>query len=276
MKRALAILALCAGVAHGEPRPTIEPPAGWRLDATQSEALGAKLKAVSHFGLAHGAGDTVIANADVYVAPAPGVVLSVILVGTTAKTEREAAARTAVDELHAASQRAGLAGSQIVEEGWQEKVDPQAKQIEATLAWRDTTAKTSSTARLVIVADDAHMTSLTGECFAADDADAAQVAACKQALATLDPGIAPARRVALALAPTGTRPTPAAGEPTGHEPARMSDGSRAPLPPMTIPQEPRTTDRRPVYVGIGLVAVAVVFWWNRRRRARREEQSDER
>ena len=108
---------------------------------------------------------------------------------TTTKTEREAAARTAVDELHAASQRAALAGSGIVEEGWQEKVDTAGKQIEATLAWRDTTAKTSSTARLLIVADDAHVTSVTGECFAADDADAKQVAACKRALATLDPGI---------------------------------------------------------------------------------------
>lgn len=276
MKRALVILVSCVGIAHAQPQPTIKPPAGWRLDGKQSEALGAKLKSMSHFGLAQGAGETVMANADVYVAPTPGIVLSVILVGTTTKTEREAAARAAVDELHAASQRAELAGSKIVEEGWQEKVDPAAKQIEATLAWRDTTTKTSSTARLLIVADDAHMTSLTGECFAAEDADPAELAACKQALATLDPGIDATKRVALALAPTGTRPTPPTSEPAGREPARMSDGSRAPLPPMTIPQEPRTADRRPVYVGIGLVVVAVVFWWNRRRRARREEESDER
>jgi hypothetical protein len=276
MKRVIVLLALCTGITHADPRPTIKPPAGWRLDVKQSEALGTKLKSVSHFGLAPGAGETVIANADVYVAPKPGVVLSVILVGTTAKAEREAAARAAVDELHAASQRAALSGSGIVEEGWQEKVDPAAKQIEATLAWRDTNAKTSSTARLLIVADDAHMTSLTGECFAADDADAAEVAACKQALATLDPGIETAKRVALALAPTGTRPTTPASEPSGREPARMSDGSRAPMPPMTIPQEPRTADRRPVYVGLGLVVMAAAFWWNRRRRARREEQSDER
>jgi hypothetical protein len=56
----------------------------------------------------------------------------------------------------------------------------------------------------------------------------------------------------------------------------MDDGSRTPLPPITVPQEVRTTDRRPVYVGIGLVVLAVVFWWNRRRRAQREDNSDER
>jgi hypothetical protein len=270
MIRAIVVaLVAFAGVARAD---TIKPPAGWKLDTAQSEQVSKQLSGIGHFGLERSA-HPIRANADVYAPAQPGVVLSVVLVAATTNAELPAAARAAVDELHATSQRAALAGSGIVEEGWQEKIDTAAKQIEATLAWRDTNAKTSSTARLLVVADGAHITSLTGECFASDDADPTLVAACKAALATLDPGIDPATRVGLTLAPTGSRPTPPAG--ASRAPARMDDGTRTPLPPMTVPQEGRATDRRPVYVGIGLVVLAVVFWWNRHRRARRQEESNE-
>jgi hypothetical protein len=258
---ALATVVALVAVAHADV-PTIRAPAGWHVDEAQSQALAAKLARLSHFGLSSGAR---LGSADVYVPDQPGVVLSVVVASASANRELAEAARAAVDELHATATRAALAGSGIVEEGWQEQVDPAAKQIEATLAWRDTSAKTSSTARLLIVADEAHLVSVTGECFASDDADAKLVADCKAALATLDPGIAANRRVPLQLAPAGTRPTPPAG--SGQEPPRMGDGSRTPLPPITVSRETRTTDRRPVYVGIGLVVLAVVFWWNRRRRA---------
>jgi hypothetical protein len=288
MKKLMILLALAPGVAHAETK-TVKTPASWRLDRDQSAALSAKLNGVGHFGLPPGPAKT--ANADVYAGDKPGVVLTVILVGAALTDQRDAAARAAVDELHAASQRAALAGSGIVEEGWQEKVDAAAKQIEATLAWRDTNAKTSSTSRLLIVADAEHVIALTGECFASDDADAKAVTECKAALATLDPGVDPAKRVALALAPTGARPTPPpaaetpAGSDTGNEPgpgagrepARMGDASHTPLPPISVPQEPRTADRRPVYVGFGVVVLAAIFWWNRhRQRARREEESNDR
>ncbi len=274
MKRAIAILAILVGVAHaGEYGPMLEVPAGWKVDDSQSDQVGKKLAAVSYFGLLPG-DETVTA---MYTPAKPGVVLSVVRVNVQT-TEPAAAARAFVDELHAASQRAALAGSGIVEEGWQEKVDTAAKQVEATLAWRDTNAKTSSTARLIVFAYSETVTALTGECFASDDADPKLVGECKRALATLDIGSKPEHRQPIALAPTGTRPTPAAREPagSGQTHASMSDGSRTPLPPMTIPQQPRATDRRPVYVGIGLVVLAAGFWWNRRRRARSEEESDER
>ncbi|HEY5925905.1 MAG TPA: hypothetical protein VIV11_29660 [Kofleriaceae bacterium] len=274
---ACVVLGALGGVARAEQTQTIKAPAGWKLDERQSAAVSAKLNEVGHFGQP-AVPRLAIANADVYVAPKPGIVLTVTLIGGTIGDQREASARAAVDELHAASQRAALAGTGIVEEGWQEKVDPAAKQIEATLAWRDTSAKTSSSSRLLIAGDATNLMAATGECFASDDADPKGVADCKAALATLDPGIAPAQRVALALAPTGARPTWTASTPgtamgSGAVPARMDDGSRAPLPPMTVPQEGRATDRRPVYVGIGLVLLAAVFWWNRHRRARREEES---
>jgi hypothetical protein len=286
---ALAVIASASASAHAQApaadtksTTTIKPPTGWHLDNEQSAALSAKLNTVGHFGLPPNPGKGAIANADVYVGPKPGVVLNVILVGGALTQEREAAARASVDELHAESQRAALAGSGIVEDGWQEKVDSAAKQIEATLAWRDTTAKTSSTARMLIVGDAEHLITLTGECFASDDADAKDVAACKAALATLDPGLDPAKRASLALAPAGARPT--APEPTGADerpagpaqaPARMGDASHVPLPPISVPQEARTTDRRPVYVGFGIVVLAAIFWWNRHRRARDQEEPNE-
>ena len=261
------VLALGASVAHAD---TIKPPAGFTLDKQQSEALTAKLNQLGHFGMPMST--NAIANVDVFTSPAPGVVLTVTLVGAALTEQRDAAARATVDELHATSQRAAMIGTGIVEQGWQERVDAAGKQIEATLSWADTKERTTSTSRLLIVADAQQMIALTGECYAADDAVAKQIADCKAALATLDPGIAAAKRVDVALAPTGARPTPP--EPPGgsaNEPAKMTDATRTPLPPMTMPQEHRTTDRRPVYVGIALVVLAAVFWWNRHRRARRED-----
>ena len=280
MRRLAVALVLFARIAHADGPAAIKAPAGWTLDQAQSAELGHRLDDVGHFGYAPGA-VPMMANANVFVAPAPGIVLSVELVVASNVKERDAAARAAVDELHQTSQRAALAGSGISEDGWQEKADPAAKQVEATLAWRDGSAKTRSDARVIVVADDGHVVSVTGECFASDDADPKLVADCKAALATLDPGIEAAKRVALGLAPAGTRPSapePAAGSAgagSGAAPS-MTSGPRAPLPPMTLPaQDVRTVDRRPVYVGIGLVVLAAVFWWNRRRRARLEGKANE-
>jgi hypothetical protein len=273
MKRWIVIVALASGVAHAEPAPTIKAPPGWKIDSASSQRLTRALNGLGHFGFPAGT-NVAVANVDVYAAPQPGVTLTVTLVAGAVTAEREAAARAAVDELHASSQRAAMVGTGIVEQGWQEKVDVATKQIEATLSWRDTKEHTNSTSRLLVVADAAQITSLTGECYAADEADKQLVAACQAALATLDPGIAADKRLALALAPAGTLPTPPEPAPgSGVPPATMTDGTRAPLPPMTLPQEHRATDRRPVYVGIGLVLFAVVFWWNRHRRARREDES---
>ena len=54
-------------------------------------------------------------------------------------------------------------------------------------------------------------------------------------------------------------------------PASMSDDSRVtrPLdssPPLDAPPPPSPVDRRPFYVGAGLLAFAAVFWWNRKQR----------
>lgn len=48
----------------------------------------------------------------------------------------------------------------------------------------------------------------------------------------------------------------------------MSESRRPPLPPISIPSGTPTTDRRPMWVGAGLVLLAGALWWNHRRRAR--------
>ncbi|HEY5944956.1 MAG TPA: hypothetical protein VIV40_05665 [Kofleriaceae bacterium] len=274
MKRALAIAALlAAGVAHAD---SIKPPAGWKLDAAQSKELGAKWKQVGVFDMP----DPKMTNVDVYVPPEPGVTLFVILRAARVTAERPEAARAVIDDLHELSKRAALSGGHVVEDSWQERVDRDAKQVEAALTFRDVDAKTVSSSRRLVVAQADTLVAVSGECFASEEANPKRLAECKAALATLDTGIALDTRVEIALAPTGARPTPPADAEgpvgSGREPARMGDGSRSPLPPMTVPQEARATDRRPVYVGIGIVLLAAAFWWNRYRRARREDESDER
>lgn len=229
----------------------VQPPAGWHADVAQATQLADKANAVSHYGA-----EKSLATSEVYLPDAPGVALFVTAIAAKVSTEREVAARMAVDELHATTQRAALAGSGIVEDGWQERVDAAGKLVEATLQWRDTSANTVTHARLIVAADGENLVSVTGECVAAD---VEQMKKCEGALATLDPGITLDKRVALALAPAGTqRALP--------EKPSMSDASHVPLPPMTLPTQARTKDRRPVYVGAGLVLLAAAFWWNQRRK----------
>ncbi|MEO7733534.1 MAG: hypothetical protein ABIY55_21405 [Kofleriaceae bacterium] len=75
-----------------------------------------------------------------------------------------------------------------------------------------------------------------------------------------------------------------AGAPAAAEPASMSapprelsgmeDRERVTLPPMTVRLDPPDRDRRPFYVGLGLVVMATAFWWNRRQRDRFEHEDD--
>lgn len=53
----------------------------------------------------------------------------------------------------------------------------------------------------------------------------------------------------------------------------LSEGRHIPRPPIMIPVAPARPDRRPVWVGAGLVVIAAMFWWNQRRRASLERPS---
>jgi len=71
-------------------------------------------------------------------------------------------------------------------------------------------------------------------------------------------------------------PPPSTMGPAGADlprlPSRLDDGRRVALPPMVIQQERPVADRRPMYIGGGLIVLALVFWWNRRRRDRFERE----
>jgi len=77
---------------------------------------------------------------------------------------------------------------------------------------------------------------------------------------------------AAAAEPTADPPPAATMRPAPPDlprlPSRLDDGTRVALPPMVVQHERPGADRRPMYIGAGLIALALVFWWNRRRRDR--------
>ena len=71
----------------------------------------------------------------------------------------------------------------------------------------------------------------------------------------------------------------AGAEPSSHTPRmseqpRLGEAGRTKMAPMTIAPATRELDRRPLYLGCGIIVLAALFWWNRRNRDRfdREEQ----
>ena len=86
----------------------------------------------------------------------------------------------------------------------------------------------------------------------------------------------PAARAGAATGePTESLSPSATMQPVGPEVPRLPprlDGSRFKLPPMVIAQDRPGVDRRPIYLGAGLIVLAAVFWWNRRRRDRFERE----
>jgi hypothetical protein len=87
------------------------------------------------------------------------------------------------------------------------------------------------------------------------------------------------------LDPPTAKPTDhaTAGEPAKREPASMSaapdgltgpDQDRVRMPPMTVTPDRPAPDRRPAYVGLGLVVMAAALWWNRRQRDRFDREDD--
>lgn len=261
---ALALVAIAALGGAARAGNWLAPPDGWHADAAQGKDVADQAGSVSHFG-----GATAVAAAQVYEPGKPGVVLYAIMVSAGRPDDPAAAARAEVDELHDTVKRAALAGSGVGEDSWQDKVDAAGKLIDARLSWHDAGSGTKQSERLVIASDGATIVALTGQCIAASDADPVLFGQCEAALGTLDPGIDPAKRVALSLAAEGAAPVaPAAGAPQLETPPRPPIG---PIP--VAPAGKPTTDPRPVVIGIALVALAAVFWWNNRRRERYAKES---
>jgi hypothetical protein len=278
---ALAAIALAAGgAALAAPGSLVTAPAGWRPDPEQGAELARRFAAVEHFG-----GLAATTAAEVHVLARSSVALcatrATAALPDTAAAPR--AARAALDELRATTRRASLTGAAAEEQAWQERIEPDAQQVTAVLRWREPASHTVGNARIVVVSDGRRIAAVTGECLAGEGGDPGATSACIQQLASLDPGIAPDHRVALDPAAAGDAAAPPPGalapaEPPAtmapapdaqrEPPPRLSDGARVTLPPMVIPQDRPAPDRRPAYIGLGLIVLATLFWWNRRRRDR--------
>ena len=198
------------------------------------------------------------------------------------------AARGAIDDLYGAADRAKIINTNVTIVERADHYDPDRKEVVATQSVK---ADTTTVSRLVIAMDATHVTAALGECVIRDDAPAALAEACKAALVSLDPAIANRIAIVLPEAHVGiladksdsrtisvdeirnNQSVPSA--PSARQPT-MSDGSRMPMPPITVAAEPSSTDRRPIYVGGGLVVLSLIFWWNRRMRDKFERDKFER
>ncbi len=267
MRTTLAALLLLAtaAVAQASPAPMIKPPAGWAADAERASELATKVAALKPFGAAKA-----IVATEVYVAPTPGVALFVTritsekLPGTPLESARHALEefRTTAGKLYA----------------WMDGPDAETSAYVARAEWTDLTVHTQTVARLVIVTTADGVVTVRGECLSSDGGDGAPVNACTQALASLDTGVAREVRLALsatAMATAAPTPEPVADPAvTRSEPARITDGQQVHLSPMTIAQSKPEADRRPIYLGAGIVVLAAAFWWNRRQRERFEREDE--
>lgn len=264
MIRTAALVIALAGVAHAAP---VTPPPGWTADP--------KLVAppeTPRFG-----GHPTKVSVHAYRAPVAGAVLYVDRAEAELPADRrDALASAELEELRHAMRRQGAAAKA---ETNIQRFDPATKLLEGALTWRDATVGLVDSSRVVIASDGTRTVAVAGKCVLAADVAAEVAKACEAALATLDPELAVATRVPLAIVEAASEPEPAVSSdamsppPKLGPPATLDDGSRVVLPPITVPQTPRTErDRRPVYVGLGLVVLALAFYWNRRQRERFERE----
>jgi len=257
--RALVIVVLLgmATVAHATPTPMITAPKGWTQDPEHAAAVTTKLAELTQLG-----GEKVVLATEVWVPKLPGIALVITrITAQPVSGKREDAARAAIEDLHASGPTAYA---------WNELPSSVDRAIVARGEWTDATLHTQTVGTVVIAASADRLVAVRGECFTADGIGAPEATECVQALASLDPGIPVAERIAFEAAPRGA---PATDPVTKRdEPARLTDGQQIHLQPITISQAKPEADRRPVYLGAGIVVLAGIFWWNRKRREKFERE----
>ncbi len=250
--KALLALVLLTSLAHATPGAMVTAPKGWSPDPESAAGFAQKEQALNHFG-----GAKVIVATEAYVPAKPGAALFVTRVTSeTLRGSQSAAARVALDELIAAKAYDN-----------RNSYDATARQYVAHVETADTTTGTQTASTLVIVFDATRVITVRGDCLFASAADGGDMNACTQALWTLDAGVPLDQRIAVTIATTTpiTEPEPPRDLP--QQPS-ITDGQNVHLSPMTIAQTKPDADRRPIYVGAGIVVLAMVFWWNRRQRER--------
>ncbi|MGN6105750.1 MAG: hypothetical protein ACTHU0_11640, partial [Kofleriaceae bacterium] len=268
MVLALATAASLGGTARAG---SVQPPPGWSANtelssqaaAMTSDALFDDRRVTDRTG-----------KVDAYTPDgAKGVLYVRREQGTVPAEARDAIATRVLDQLRETARRE--AGAKI--EASSQQADPTKRQLEASVSYRVDEAAVVTRRRVVVAGQDAQLIAVRGECFLPHDAAPPLIEACDRALATLDPEIPADRRVALAVVSDPGEPAPP--EPDGSTPTlqpRLDDGARIPLPPIAVAPAPRRAapDRRPIYVGAGLIALAALFYWNRRRRDRFERDDE--
>ncbi len=271
---------IAPGIALAKP---ITPPPGW----TTAPEL-AKPPAATRFG-----GSTTKVTVAAYRAPVAGAVLYVERAEAAVPADRRDAVATAeLDELRQAMRRQGPATTSDLDV---QRFIPASKWLEAAVTWRDPSVGLVDQSVIVVAADATRLVAVTAKCVLAIDVAAAHQQACDAALATIDPEIPLAARVPLAIVNTPVAPAEPAtefltdapagagatapdmsgrmgGRPDLGPPARLDDASRVMFPPIPVATPSREVDRRPVYLGGGLVILAVLFYLNRRRREKFERE----
>ncbi len=248
MKVVIALVLLEAVAMAG---PLVTAPSGWKGGANAE--LVQSTGAIPHFGGVHG-----IIEGERYDAPKPGIVLYAARIAATTNTPAIAAQ----------AELANVEPSNVKDA--KVAMASQDNAIVASLDWKDASAGIQGSTRMVIAATKDKVVAVKGECIAAADADAALVAACKQALASLDTGIAASERQDLTSTSTSISTSTSTIPPELKLP---DEPLHAKAPPMVVPDtaSPRT-DARPIVVGASLIALAAVFYWNRKRRERIEKE----
>ncbi len=253
-----------------EPVGRITPPAGWSVDVGRSTALERSTADEPHFG-----GVTVHVSAQHLYAPGGGGLLLVTEIAT-AEMPGDAPAAAAAELQGVAGGIEALGGSAKVTE-WKVAGDAAKRVTEGRLIWTDDSLGTTTTARTLVFAARGHLVRIEAACIIAAD-HAALRAPCEAALATLEPLAPVAERVELVV-PTVAAPAtpsevpaipraelstagPTIGELEGEMPVIMT----------VDPPKKKSTDRRPIYVGAGLLVLAGVYLWNRRKK---EQLADE-
>jgi hypothetical protein len=267
MKLALMFLLLACATASAN---SVKPPAGWAADTKAAISLSQQLGALPHFG-----GQRSVVTTEAYRAQQGGalfVTRMVANIGTLDEAARNRAASAELGELAATVTRAGATATS---DGSTTTAIVDARLLEATQNWHDTATGVVVTSRMVIASDGQQMVAVIGECVLAADAAPDVVTPCTGALASLDPDLDPAKRIALAIVQGAKAPAMKPPSEGSSSPSLMEGVDRPQLPPMSVPQE-RETDRRPIYVGIGLVILAAIFWWNRKQREKLEKDHEER
>lgn len=273
MKHSLVLLALLApALAHAEqaevPEPVgrLTPPPGWRVDEGRSRGLERATAAEEHFG-----GVPVHVSAQHLFGPSPGGLLLVTEIATATMPADPAGA--AATELHGVKSGAEALGDGVKITDWKITGDAAARVTEAKLTWSDDSLGTTTVARTLVFAARGHLVRIEAACIIAADAGALR-APCEAALATLEPLAPVAERAELvipaapppALAPADVPPMPRGELTKGGPSMGERDGAMPVVIKVTPPPSGAKKDRRPLYVGAGLLVIAAVYFWNRKKK----------